>query len=157
MCTGFIIPLFCYFLYNFPILFLKFVRFLHISSKRGQTPFRRCLTPFTFFSQLTLKYRDSICRQRICNGIFLTVAFLFHRFIDQWPLFAFSTVFLIITVEHQFKLFPPRHAHAVVRPLHWREIAHKEKILLPVLGMSHKAVNAAETVIRIDPLESLGF
>ena len=102
----------------------------------------------------TLKHRDPISRQRICKRKLLSIALLFYRLVDQRPLLAFPAVFLVIAVEDQLQLFSPRHAHSVIRALHRSEVAHKEQVLLPVFGMSHKAVNAAEAVIRIDPLES---
>ena len=53
---------------------------------------------------LKLKHRYSIWRKRICEGIFLSVTFLLHCFIDQRPRLTFSAVPLIVTVQDQLIL-----------------------------------------------------
>ena len=103
---------------------------------------------------LKFKYCHAIRGKRIRKGIFPAVTLLFDSLVHLRSLLALAAVFYIITVQYQLILLSPRHAHAVILPLHRRKIADKEEILLSVLRMSDKAVNAAEPVIGVNPLEA---
>src|SRR5699024_2023305 len=100
---------------------------------------------FRTFS-LEFKYRNAVRRERISDGIRLAVAFLFYRFVYERTGRARTAVLLVVAVEHQFELFSPGHAHAVIRALHRCEVAHEQQVFLIILRMTLEAVNAAENV-----------
>ena len=66
-----------------------------------------------------------------------------------------SAKLCIITVQNQLVLFTLRYTDTVIRSCYRRKIDNKKKVILSICTVAHKAENAAETVIGIDPLKAL--
>ena len=114
----------------------------------------RFLPASVMVSCLKFKHCYSVRRQRICKGILLPVAFLLDCFVHQRPFPSCSSVPFVVAVQDQLILLAPGYADPVVLPLHRSEVAYKQEVSLPVLGISHEAENASENVVLIDPFKA---
>ena len=93
------------------------------------------------------KHCSTIRRKRIFHGVRLSVTLCMYSGIYVLPLHT--------AIKNERVFTRLRHSDHIIRSCNRSKITYKEKIVLPILRTSHKAVYASVTIIRIYPEEAL--